>query len=334
MAIEVLKHDQKGDLLFEHARHMDTDSDFWFRMRGQSVNPMVDAVTPLLGMVARVRQLDQYADVPALYQKVVAEIQAIEQELHGHGYENGVILSFRYILCTFIDEAVMGKEWGSQSVWSENSLLARFHNETWGGEKVFALLDKLEEEPQRYRDILEFIWMCLVLGFQGRYRVIPQGQGEFLTVIRKLHRLLRPEAVNAPTVLHLEVRARKLWAGLAEKGDPQDRYAYAEMLRLGQGGKEEFAQAFKQYRLAAMQGNHQAQYRMGMMRQEGMGATRNRIHAYAWFSLATTKGMRDALAALNDLEATMEPEEIEAAQKLAMLWGKQIAKRSGSEAPV
>ena len=131
-----------------------------------------------------------------------------------------------------------------------------------------------------------------------------------------------------------EVRARKLWAGLAEKGDPQDRYAYAEMLRLGQGGKEEFAQAFKQYRLAAMQGNHQAQYRMGMMRQEGMGATRNRIHAYAWFSLATTKGMRDALAALNDLEATMEPEEIEAAQKLAMLWGKQIAKRSGSEAPV
>lgn len=71
-----------------------------------------------------------------------------------------------------------------------------------------------------------------------------------------------------------------------------------------------------------------------MMRQEGMGATRNRIHAYAWFSLATTKGMRDALAALNDLEATMKPEEIEAAQKLAMLWGKQIAKRSGSDAPV
>lgn len=205
MAIDAQKKDLAGELLFEHAHQMDKDSDFWFRMRGQSVNPMVDAVTPLLGMVARVRQLDQYASVPALYQTVVTEIQAIEQELHSHGYENGVILSFRYILCTFIDEAVMGKEWGSQSIWSENSLLARFHNETWGGEKVFALLDKLQEEPQRYRDILEFIWLCLVLGFQGRYRVIPQGQGEFLTVIRKLHRLLRPEAVNAPTVFHLDL---------------------------------------------------------------------------------------------------------------------------------
>lgn len=128
-----------------------------------------------------------------------------------------------------------------------------------------------------------------------------------------------------------EARARKLWAELAQKGNPADRYAYAEMLRLGQGGKEEFALAFKQYRLAAMQGNAQAQYRMGMMRQEGMGATRNRIHAYAWYSLATTKGLKDALAALNDLEATMKPDEIESAQKLAMLWGKQIGKRSGEE---
>lgn len=126
-------------------------------------------------------------------------------------------------------------------------------------------------------------------------------------------------------------RAVKLWAGLANKGDPQNRYAYAEMLRLGQGGKEEFSQAFRQYRLAAMQGYTPAQYRMGMMRQEGFGATRNRIHAYAWYSLATAKGLKDAHIALNDLEATMKPEEIQAAQKLAMTWAGQISKRSGEE---
>lgn len=205
MSIDVLKNEHLGELLFDNATQMDMDSDYWFRMRGQSINPMIDAVTPLLGMVGRVRQMNTFTGVPALYQKVVAEIQAIEQELTTQGYETGVILSFRYILCTFIDEAVMSKEWGSQSVWSENSLLARFHNETWGGEKVFALLDKLLEEPQRYRDILEFIWLCLTLGFQGRYRVIPQGQGEFLSVIRRLHHTLRPEPVNAPTVLHLDL---------------------------------------------------------------------------------------------------------------------------------
>lgn len=120
--------------------------------------------------------------------------------------------------------------------------------------------------------------------------------------------------------------ARALWAALAEKGDAQARLAYGEMLRLGQGGKEDFAAAFKQYRLAANAGNRMAQYRMGLLRQEGLGAPRNRIHAYAWFSLASTDGMKEALAALNDLEASMEPEEINRAQKLAVIWSKRIAK--------
>ncbi|GAB7198822.1 hypothetical protein OS12_02630 [Dickeya oryzae] len=167
MSTDIIKNDQLGDLLYDNARQLDMDSDYWFRLRGQSINPMIDAVTPLLGMVERVRQLSEYDGVAELYQRVQSEIQAIEQELHSHGYENGVILSFRYILCTFIDEAVMGREWGGQSVWSAHSLLTRFHNETWGGEKVFVLLEKLLDDPVRYRDILEFIYLCLCLALKA-----------------------------------------------------------------------------------------------------------------------------------------------------------------------
>lgn len=177
MTTDIIKNEQLSDLLFDHAEQLDMDSDYWFRLRGQSINPMIDAVTPLLGLVQRVRLLSRYDRVPELYQRVVTEIQAIEQELMAQGYENGVVLSFRYILCTFIDEAVMGRDWGSQSEWSEHSLLTRFHNETWGGEKVFVLLARLQEDPVRYRDILEFIYLCLCLGFEGRYKVMSKGQG-------------------------------------------------------------------------------------------------------------------------------------------------------------
>ncbi|PJG59938.1 type IVB secretion system protein IcmH/DotU [Aeromonas cavernicola] len=182
------------------------DSDYWFRLRGQSINPMIDAVTPLLGLVQRVRQLEQYDRVDALYGRVVNEIQAIEQELLSQGYENGVLLSFRYILCTFIDEAVMGRQWGSQSQWSQHSLLARFHNETWGGEKVFVLLARLQEDPKRYRDILEFIYLCLCLGFEGRYKVITQGRDEFERIVKQLHKLLLSDVGgDAPSVFHLDL---------------------------------------------------------------------------------------------------------------------------------
>lgn len=206
MTTDIIKNEQLSDLLFDHAEQLDMDSDHWFRLRGQSINPMIDAVTPLLGLVQRVRLLSRHDRVPELYQRVVTEIQAIEQELMAQGYENGVVLSFRYILCTFIDEAVMGRNWGSQSEWSEHSLLTRFHNETWGGEKVFVLLARLQEDPVRYRDILEFIYLCLCLGFEGRYKVMSKGQGEFERIVRQLHKQLAPEVGGeAPSVFHLDL---------------------------------------------------------------------------------------------------------------------------------
>ena len=190
MIIESINNEPLSDLLFEHADQLDMDSDYWFRLRGQSINPMIDAATPLLGLVQRVRQLSRYERVNELYQRVETEILAIEPELMAQGYEHGVVLSFRYILCSFIDEAVMSRDWGSQSEWSQHSLLARFHNETWGGEKVFVLLALLQEEPVRYRDILEFIYLCLCLGFEGRYKVMSQGRDEFERMVRQLHKLL------------------------------------------------------------------------------------------------------------------------------------------------
>ncbi|HHA1936144.1 type IVB secretion system protein IcmH/DotU [Enterobacter ludwigii] len=204
MTTDGMYNDSLQGLLHERGALTDSDPDFAFRMRGNSLNPVTDAATPLFGMVARVRTLTRHEDVAGLWQTVATEIRAIEQELREHGYENGALLSFRYVLCSFIDEAVMAHEWGSQSVWAENSLLSAFHGETWGGEKVFAVLDKLREDPTRYRDVLEFILLCLLMGFQGRYRLMPDGQKTLREISQSLHLQLNPEPVTQPPVLHLD----------------------------------------------------------------------------------------------------------------------------------
>ncbi|MFM5523908.1 tetratricopeptide repeat protein [Aeromonas jandaei] len=115
-------------------------------------------------------------------------------------------------------------------------------------------------------------------------------------------------------------QARASYAKAAQQGHILAQYTYGEMLRLGQGGKEDYALALKQYRLAAQQGDRQAQYRMGTLREEGLGAPRNRIHAYAWLSMAATEGMPEAVQARDELETAMTKPEVKQAQKLSEHW--------------
>lgn len=138
---------------------------------------MIDAATPLLGMVMRVSGMNSHAMPEHLFTQVVTDVQAVEQLLQEQGYEPGVIISFRYILCTFIDEAALGNGWSNKNEWIKQSLLVHFHNEAWGGEKVFILLERLMREPKRYQDLLEFLYICFSLGFRGRYKVAVQDQG-------------------------------------------------------------------------------------------------------------------------------------------------------------
>ncbi|GAA0846952.1 type IVB secretion system protein IcmH/DotU [Marinobacter szutsaonensis] len=183
-----------SDLLFADngARNSRIESgDSHFQLRGLADNRLIDAATPLLGLVIRVRRLANFRGVESLYQQVVDEVAAVDRELVEQGYERPTVVAYRYVLCAFIDEAVLGTDWGAHSVWSQHSLLSRFHNETWGGEKVFAILARMEKEPTRYRDMLQFIYLCLCLGFEGRYKVMENGRDEYEQVVRGLYDQLR-----------------------------------------------------------------------------------------------------------------------------------------------
>ncbi|WP_406734507.1 type IVB secretion system protein IcmH/DotU [Vibrio scophthalmi] len=181
------KNSQYSSLLFENVEQINHDQDYWFQLRGENRNLLIDAATPLFGLSLRVRSLTDCDNIEQIYNQTVEEIKAIEIELTEQGYEHAILMAYRYILCAFLDEAVMGTSWGASSVWAEYSMLSRFHNETWGGEKVFTILSRLEGEPKRYHTLLEFIYQCLVLGFEGKYRVMEGGHNERQKVITRLH---------------------------------------------------------------------------------------------------------------------------------------------------
>jgi type VI secretion system protein ImpK len=143
-----------------------------------SLNPLVQAAAPLLSAAPRLRTMARHPNPAALRQSLVLAIQQFENGARSQGLPNEQVLAARYVLCTLIDEAASSTPWGGSGAWSAQSLLVQFHNEAWGGEKVFQLLQRLVQTPQQQRPLLELIYAALALGFEGRYRVLDNGRAQ------------------------------------------------------------------------------------------------------------------------------------------------------------
>lgn len=162
-------------------------------MPEHGLNPIVTAASPLLNAVPPLRASLQQADPVALRDTLAAAVRAFERKAAQLGVESRNIIAARYILCTFLDETAAGTPWGGSGVWGRNSLLVMFHNETWGGEKVFQLMAKLAENPAANQALLELLHVVFALGFEGRYRVIDGGREQLARVRERLYAMLREQ---------------------------------------------------------------------------------------------------------------------------------------------
>lgn len=147
-----------------------------FQLKTTGLNKLIEAAMPVLGLSVRVRNMQQYESVMELHSRVSNEIQNFQKEIENIGYDEATVLAARYCLCSAIDEAVLSQQWGAESLWPEHPMLSIYHNETWGGEKFFAILDRVLGEAHRFSDLLEFLYICISLGFEGKYHVMHNGQ--------------------------------------------------------------------------------------------------------------------------------------------------------------
>jgi type VI secretion system protein ImpK len=159
------------------------------------LNPVLKAAAPLLAMAPALRAMPRHPDPSGLCASLVESIKRFESTVLASGVPNAQVVAARYILCTHLDEAASSTPWGGSGAWAANSLLVRFHNESWGGEKVFQLLSRLGQNPVENRNLLEFIYAALALGFEGRYRVLDNGRAQLDSIRQRLSQMLRTSAV-------------------------------------------------------------------------------------------------------------------------------------------
>jgi type VI secretion system protein ImpK len=184
------------------------------------LNPLVSAASTLLGLISSLRNVRHAPNIPALRNSLTQAMQRFETDAHKLGLDNGQVVASRYVLCTALDEAVANTPWGAQAAWNKQSLLVQFHNETWGGEKVFQLLAKLAQDVTKNRSLLELMYCVLALGFEGRYRVIDNGRAQLDSVRQRLADMIRKDRPQPDTDLSPHWRGQAASKGRLTDGIP------------------------------------------------------------------------------------------------------------------
>lgn len=155
------------------------------------LNPLVGAASPLLALAVRLRNTASFGNVDALRDRVIEEIRAFERRVSGSTLPREALRGGHYAICATIDDVINNTPWGSGAQWARHSMCGMFHNDVAGGERFFDFLDHFQREPGRYGEVLELMYLCLSLGFEGRMRVAQRGASELNRVREGLYNLLR-----------------------------------------------------------------------------------------------------------------------------------------------
>jgi len=156
-------------------------------------NPLIAAAAPVLEAAIRIANIRGAGtpDVEQLRRGMVDAVRAFEKSALATGLDTKSLRAARYALCATIDDIVLSTPWGSASNWSQQTLTSIFHNELTGGDRFFEILEQMQRELGRHSEVVELMYLCTSLGFEGRYRVMPRGVAALTELREGTYRAIR-----------------------------------------------------------------------------------------------------------------------------------------------
>lgn len=174
---------------------------------GLGINEAVDQCLPLLLLACRLSKIQSIGDgeIKAIRETMINDILSLSSKLSTlKKYEELEIARLRYCLCVFIDETVLKNDLFINSYYAQNTLSSRLFNESSGGDKFFGIMDKWFENPPKNKDMLEFIYLCLALGYKGKFGMTQGGEEKLVYLCENIAAALVP-TINSNELTAFEV---------------------------------------------------------------------------------------------------------------------------------
>ncbi len=154
------------------------------------INPLVDSAAYLFSIMGKLKQMKSYSALNKLQEELVHEINSFEELANTQGYNSEYILVSRYAICVTLDDIISHTTWG-QDQWEEFCILNEFKQDKSQQGRFFVILERIIKDPALYIDLMEFMYLCLSLGFKGNLRIDESGNGQFEQICNALYKRIR-----------------------------------------------------------------------------------------------------------------------------------------------
>lgn len=151
-------------------------------------NIMLSEAGPVLALAAGIRSGRVRTGMPQFHREAVAAITNFERAVAPH-YSEETRQRAKYALCATIDDIAqnlpgLGTD-GAE--WARRALVVHFFQESIGGDRFWQLVDDMLRTPSDNLDIIELYHACLAAGFEGRFRIMPDGKRRLHEIMARLH---------------------------------------------------------------------------------------------------------------------------------------------------
>ena len=164
------------------------------RVSDTSRRPIDSLCTDIFLIVIRMREAEDLGDPASLVKLIRYYLELFEKNCAHMGIHSDDVSTVKYAMVALLDETVLSIPGACRDYWISSPLQLDYFGDNLAGEEFFRKLDKLLVEPAVKKEIIEVYYLCLALGFEGKFRIAEPSQRE--RIVENIGRVLK----NAQTV--------------------------------------------------------------------------------------------------------------------------------------
>jgi type VI secretion system protein ImpK len=147
-----------------------------------------EEASQVLALASSVRSGRARLAMPDFHRLASEAIARYDRTISG-AYPEETRMRAKYVLCATVDDIAQNlPDIGHDGAeWARRSLVVQFFRENIGGDRFWQLVEDMLARPQQNTELIELFHACLAAGFEGRFRVMPDGKRRLHEVMGQLY---------------------------------------------------------------------------------------------------------------------------------------------------